>query len=275
MKIYICCHKHCQTPTSDVLQPIHAGKAISDTDLDMLCDNTGDNISIKNRHYCELTAAYWIWKNVKEDIVGLCHYRRYFNFKNDHTKINKIKPDFSQWSGNTKETLFPLFKEYDLILPTKAGSRKHPKTIYDSYEQEHIISDLDVCLDIIKEKYPHQYQTASKVLHDETRGYYANMLVAKKKVFDNYAKWLFDILFELEKRIQKDVETRDTYQQRVYGFLSERLITVYVALHPELKVKELPIIFVEENKKMWHKYIFHYWKTKTFAILGIKRRKNG
>ena len=98
------------------------------------------------------------------------------------------------------------------------------------------------------------------------------MLVAKKEVFDAYAEWLFDILFEVEKRIQKDVEKRDTYQKRVYGFLSERLMTIYIDLHPELKVKEVPVIFIEENKKKWRKYIFRYWKRKLLNIFKKEKK---
>ena len=253
--------------------PIHVGKAIAEVDLGFDGDESADNISSKNHYFCELTATYWIWKNVKEDIVGLCHYRRYFNFKNDHTKTNKIGDNFAEWSGNTSKEIAPYFEKYDMVLPKKKGAKKHPVFLYDYYAKEHVQSDLDVALEIIQKKYPEQYLVAYDTLHNSTTGYYANMLVAKKEIFDAYAKWLFDILFEAEKRIQKDVEQRDTYQQRVYGFLSERLMTVWVALHPELKIKEVPVIFVEEDKHQWHKYLFRYWKRRFFNF--FKRRKNG
>ncbi len=117
MKIFVCYHKKYPLCTSDVLSPIHVGKARAKTNLSIIGDDTGDNISLKNPYYCELTATYWIWKNFKDDIVGLSHYRRYFNFKNDHTKIDKIKLDFADWSGNNQKTIRPLLKQYDIILP--------------------------------------------------------------------------------------------------------------------------------------------------------------
>ena len=79
-------------PKNILFLPIQVGRAISSVDLGIQGDDTGDNISWKNRNYCELTALYWAWKNLKEvDIIGLCHYRRYFLLKNNIFNIGVQK----------------------------------------------------------------------------------------------------------------------------------------------------------------------------------------
>ena len=132
---------------------------------------------------------------------------------------------------------------------------------------------MDLVLDIIKQKYPQDYEIAIKELKENSQTIIANMLITKKHIFDEYAKWLFDILFEVEKHIQPDVLTRNAYQQRVYGFLSERLMGVFLAIHKELKVKHLPILMIEEDAKKFRKYKLRKIKNKilTFITLGLKK----
>ena len=78
-KILVCCHTNDIYKSDEQYFPIHVGKEISDKTIDIQGDNTGDNISDKNKSFCELTGMYWAWKNLKNvDYVGLCHYRRYF-----------------------------------------------------------------------------------------------------------------------------------------------------------------------------------------------------
>ena len=90
--------------------------------------------------------------------------------------------------------------------------------------------------------------------------YLFNMFVMKKELFDSYASWLFDILFELEKRI--DISSYDNYQKRVYGFLSERLFNVWLRKNGNLRVKQVPVIFLEDETtsdnllKKWIKYVW-------------------
>ncbi|MBQ7303353.1 MAG: DUF4422 domain-containing protein, partial [Alphaproteobacteria bacterium] len=86
IKLYDCYHKQTRILKNDIVYPIQVGKQLSNIKLDMQGDNTGDNISEKNPFYNELAGTYWIWKNVKADIVGVFHYRRYLNFINRDTK---------------------------------------------------------------------------------------------------------------------------------------------------------------------------------------------
>ena len=55
-----------------------------------LRDNTGKNISYKNKYYGEYTFHYWLWKNNMDifnnkDWVGFCAYRRFWLNKNNTT----------------------------------------------------------------------------------------------------------------------------------------------------------------------------------------------
>ena len=81
IKIYVVCHKPSYVPENPYLYPIQVGTALSKSPLEgMLHDNEGDNISDRNKSYCELTAQYWAWKNEDADYYGFFHYRRYFAF---------------------------------------------------------------------------------------------------------------------------------------------------------------------------------------------------
>ena len=53
------------------------------------------------------------------------------------------------------------------------------------------------------------------------------MWIASESIWNDYCEWLFQILFLAEKEI--NLTGRMPYQQRVFGFLSERLFNVYIA----------------------------------------------
>ena len=94
---------------------------------------------------------------------------------------------------------------------------------------------------IIIAKYP-DYIDAYDHYFDENKTSLFNMIFCKRELFDAYCEWLFSILFDLEKQV--DLTNLNTYQQRLYGFLSERLLNVWV-LKNCFTVRHLPIINVE------------------------------
>ena len=92
MKLYVATHKsYNQVQDQDLYIPILVGANKNIGEKNYLRDNQGDNnISDRNFTFCELTGLYWIWKNSKDDIVGLCHYRRYFGKNKRFFKQNSI-----------------------------------------------------------------------------------------------------------------------------------------------------------------------------------------
>ena len=63
------------------------------------------------------------------------------------------------------------------------------------------------------------------------------MFYTSRQEAEAYSNWLFDILFEVEK--QTNIADYDSYQKRLYGFLAERLMNVWLH-HRKAKVKYLP-----------------------------------
>jgi hypothetical protein len=70
------------------------------------------------------------------------------------------------------------------------------------------------------------------------------MFIMKKKLYDSYMEFLFPILFETQKRV--DMTDYDGYQKRLFGFLSEILLYVYVVQNG-LKVKEAQVGLLSEK----------------------------
>lgn len=196
--------------------------------LDSLNDSNGDNISSKNKNYSELTAIYWIWKNDRNsDYVCIEHYRRFF--------MGKLLRPISQ------KKLMKILRKYDGVQMKKI---KHKTSLKENYRQHHIESDLDCVEKAIEKLYP-EYLTVYDEIINQNYASMCNMIVLSKEDFNNYCEWLFNILFFVEKRI--NIETRDNYQSRVFGFLSERLQNVWITYN-NLNMKELPIYFHEKNK---------------------------
>lgn len=227
--IYIITHKEVKTPNLDSYVTMQVGAELNNS-LGYLKDNTGDNISVKNPNYCELTGLYWIWKNTDDDYKGLVHYRRYFGKNNFSNKFEDIY---------SYETLKGFLKDSDIVLSYVENFKQNAKeAILVNCCTEEIFAELEK---VVQEKYS-DYMPAFNEYFSNNKSTLFNMMFCEKKYFDSYCEWLFDILFELENRIA--IDTLNNYQKRIYGFLSERLLNVWV-IKNNLVVKNLPIINTE------------------------------
>lgn len=245
IKIFICAHKEVPLPQHPYFLPIQAGAALHEPIIGYQPDNEGDNISIKNPHFCELTCHYWAWKNLKgTDIVGLNHYRRYFDFMKKWPQFSADKLFIPTDDFLKKEYQFPdleeLLKKYDIILPVARHWRVSNTLQYGDY---HIAKDWEMLRQIIKERSPQYIPAFEKTMDNSNISVGYNMFITHWKYFDAYSKWLFDILFEVERCVPP---VDDPIQSRIYGYMSERLINVFCESH-HLRIKHIPLIMPLED----------------------------
>lgn len=239
IKIFVSCHKECFTPNQKYMYPIQVGAKNAKKRFEgMLYDDEGINISEKNPMYCELTAQYWAWKNTDADYYGFFHYRRYMSFSEEKFSENAFSDVEIKYLNDSiyeklclnEETMANKIQRYDIISTVPVDIRKLNKAFKSNYDQYAMTSyqyaeDLDVMLDVIKEKYPYMYDSAYSYLHNSTIGYYCNMFIMRKELFKEYSEWLFSILEEHEKR--RDYSDYDVDGYRVSGYLGERLFGIY------------------------------------------------
>lgn len=253
IKILIVTHKRYEFPKINIYSPIEVNSNVL-PDFGYLKDNSGDNIANKNANYCELTAMYWAWKNLKCDIIGINHYRRYLTFHN-RKKINNAKTIDQKLSLIlTRDEIQETLNNYDVIVPF---TRLYTKTVYSKYCQQHFKKDIDAAIEIIKKDYPKMANSVDKVMKNKKYAI-CNMCIMNKELYDEYCKWLFSILFKLEKNT--DMTGYSKLQQRLYGFLSERLFNVWLD-YKGLKIKEANIVALEHDNlktiynKSWHRIL--------------------
>ncbi len=258
IKIIVALHKKYDLPGDPVYCPIHVGAAGKER-IGCLSDDSGDNISLKNAGFCELTGLYWAWKNLECDYLGLVHYRRYFTVcsrfelwragKSKKAKLNCVLSDAEVRS---------ILEHCDIVVPGKR--RYYIETLYSHYSHSHYHEHLDVTRDIIAEKYPKYLPAFDKVMK-QSYGHMFNMFIMSRQLSDKYCEWLFDILFELEKRI--DLSDISAFQSRLYGRVSEIIFNVWLTYQVEkhaYRVQETRFFYMEPVK--WRKKISAFLKAK-------------
>lgn len=190
-----------------VMKAIQVGAALTDKRLadDILTDDTGNNISIKNRQYCEVTGIYWVWKNCHHDYVGFSHYRRHFILQEDWMKV---------------------MEQHDIDAIVPVPTYLYP-SVGENYKERHIPEDLEFLLQYLKENEKEAYDKAVEVFGGNLF-LPGNMFIARWEVFDKLCSWIFPVLDAVEAN---GGIKEDAYLNRYVGFISERMVTLFFALH--------------------------------------------
>lgn len=228
VKIVIATHKEYDMPKEDIYLPVFVGASLNDLDLPYQRDNEGDNISNKNKTYCELTGLYWAYKNLKADYIGLCHYRRYLDLKG-----------------------IDLSKE-QIVLPKKR--HYYIETVYDQFGHAHGFDGLRTVRKIIMEDYPDYLRVFDECMNKKSLHIY-NMFVMRYDIFVQYCSFLFNVLFKAEAELGEC--------NRLYGYIGERLLDVFIVRN-QYSYVETKVITTERIN--WLKKIVSFMKRKYLSV---------
>jgi len=262
-KVYIMYYKKgAILPVDEMYEPLFCGAFPGKAQLPYLQDDSGVNISGKNEFYSELTGVFWVWKNTKQEFTGICHYRRYFTVYPEpwyhrlkyvvtHPFKALIGPNpliytkrVSKYASKilTSEQANAILRDFDVILPVARPFRYSVKTHYEKY---HDIRDLTRIEEILQEKYPEMVPCWQQVL-DGNKLFANNMFVMKSPYYEEFMAWLFEMLFEFEAR--SHLENYRGYQQRILGFVAERILTLWIT-YKKLNVKQLQLLYFKQLKR--------------------------
>jgi hypothetical protein len=246
------------------------GLGINNFNNEWIRDNTGQNISNKNRYYGEYTFHYWFWKNMIDDIsekdwIGFCAYRRYW--ANNNLKSEDIEKIIN--NNNFKEYILQNIKtewsDFETILGTRIpfGKLKFSKiiknggvqsilrnfksfitnntTIKFHFDVFHGNGKIDRAIDLL-----------DKIERDDFRVFInshsfnkENMFICRsKKIIKEYYKSVFSWLEKCEDIFGFNINSWN--EIRIYAFLAERYLSYW--FNKYTNVKEWPIFFYDTNK---------------------------
>lgn len=243
IRIFVTYYKPLETSyralaNSRYMVPIQVGRAIegepfmggglSANDIDwlherMIGDDTGENISAKNREFDVLTAYWWVWKHYKE--IGNPRYIGFFA----HRKWLTVNLRGIQYVGISDDVsakaYLEILKKHKVIAYRWEGG----DFVWNLYEKNHVISDLEKMAEIIRRKYPEMAGAMFKVLYGgETNLPVFNFWIMEKELAFDYFEKLFYVISELEKDIGDEVRKRDLKQRRAFGYLAERFYGIWL-----------------------------------------------
>ena len=235
-------------------------------------DNTGDNISYKNKYYGEYSFHYWFWKNMFDKIkdnewIGFCAYRHYWADNNKYysDEINKminnnnflnfvLKVQKEEWNDynvilGEKMKIDQIkfmkivknggvgftIKNIKPILQNKYNIRFHFDVFHGNGFLDKAISVLD----------PKERTDFKNFVENENSFNRENMFICRSKsIMNSYYESIFEWLKNCEKIFGFNLDKWN--EVRIYAFLAERYLPYWFNKYTKPLV--WPIFFFDTFK---------------------------
>ena len=254
---------------NEIYTPFLTGAANKKQDTSFWSDNSGDNISDKNRNYGELTGQYWVWKNYINDhpeveYIGFCHYRRFFNFLENKKKFPFEKKSYKSFKTKvferyTEQEIYDSIKDYDIIVPCPDTDRING---YDRIIKYHPKEAFDKAIQIVKREFPDCINDM-ETFFNGNKSYICLNFVLKKELFVDWIKWIMKICTELEKEINLN-DYNEYYSERIFAYIAERFFNIWI-LH---KIEERNVKVKETDS-----YLLTHIGAEEYSLFGVKYYK--
>ena len=237
-------------------------------------DNSGINISEKNKNYGEYTFHYWLWKNYieKEDFkdhwIGFCQYRKFWAQDKslllaksvnqlESLVLNKIPESYHDAEVILGEEIVTTnFKKMKFLKKGLKLILKKPSYLFDKnkrnikfhFDLMHGYKNLDRAIEVLDSEDRNDFK---EFVNTQISFNPHNMFICKSEnILKNYYSTIFPWLERCENLFGfKDLKGYGKI--RVYGFLAERFLSYW--FKKNYKFKTMPIIFYDIKKDFNYK----------------------
>ena len=198
-----------------------------------------NNLASKNNQYCELSPLYSIWKNdFNYNMIGLGHYRRFLNFDPNAGSASSHERSFEE-RKNISENLVKYLPMGDnlFFVPTP----RRVESIFQQFATHHAaLTDIFMySCEIYNSQNPNSPSAEIFFRYTSNLSPF-NMFYGSKNLVDQWCNQIFNLLFELEKHVPKNL---GDYQTRWAGFIAERYLNLFVSqLSRKVNVYFLPVV---------------------------------
>ena len=261
----ICIHNELLSKVKKI-NYIPVGLGDDNFDQEWVRDNSGNNISKKNKFYGEYTFHYWLWKNKLKEInekewIGFCAYRRFWlnqkniddriiNFQDKIlTQIPKAWNDYEVILGdkifvnNIKFSKIIKYGKFALLKNPRAILKKN-RNIKFHFDMFHGNGLLDQAINVLNENDREDFREFVNEYNYFNKG---NMFICRSKnLMIKYYETIFDWLDRCEKIFGFNLNGYG--KVRIYGFLAERFLSFWFKKYT--KYLEWPIIFNDLRKEI-------------------------
>jgi hypothetical protein len=234
--IAVATHKPYRMPADSVYLPLHVGAALHpDVCQDIQPDSVGNNISMMNAQYSELTGLWWIWKNLDAEYKGLVHYRRHF--ASDDISRRLAHDRFERIA--VEEDFRNALKKAPVILPQPRNYLI--ETVESHYRHTMPAEQLETVSEVINQEYP-AYASALEEVLSGTHAHIFNMSVMRADIMDEWCSWIFPLLGLVTDRLNPS--QYDAFNARYPGRVSEWLLDVWLKTN-DVDYVEMPTVSPE------------------------------